>query len=438
MNFVLLTPRAIMLIVLGAIPAALAWRGGYALAGLLYNVLVLGLALADFLAAAGSRDLGISREAEKTLSVGEARTVRVNVRNLLPRRAKLVLKDDVPAALGAKARLATAVIPSGGRHQWAYSVIPNERGDHAFGAVHIRSTGPLGLAVRQFAVPLAQEVKVFPSLREIRRHQILARGGKLLEAGQKRVRVPGMGTEFESTRDYVTDDEYRAINWTATARRGKLVTNVYETERSQNVILVIDAGRLMVGLAGRMSKLDHALDAALMLAYVSVTRGDRVGFLVFSDRVKVYLPPGKGREHLYRVMNAVYNLRPDLVEADYAGVVQFLRLKTKKRSLICFFTDLIDPEASGDLLAHLSSLKPEHLPVCLTLRDPEILALAGQDAGDSPAFYEKAMAEHVLAERGRALAALRSRGALSLDVAPEELTAAAINQYLEIKARGRL
>ena len=158
----------------------------------------------------------------------------------------------------------------------------------------------------------------------------------------------------------------------------------------------------------------------------------------FSDRIKGYLPPGKGRDHLYHILNALYNVKPDPVEPDYAGAVQFLRSKIKKRSLVCFFTDLIDPGASGDLLTHLSSLKPEHLPVCLTLRDPAVLALAGQAADDSPSFYEKGIAEHVLAERERALTALRSRGAIAVDVAPEELTAATINQYLEIKARGRL
>ncbi len=320
----------------------------------------------------------------------------------------------------------------------SYVTTPQARGDYQFGDIHVRGRSRLALSWWQWRLPATQSVQVYPNLLQVERYQLLARSDRLQEAGFRRLRRLGEGTEFESLRDYVPDDDFRDIDWKATARRHKPITRQYEIERSQNVMLMVDAGRMMCAQLDGMSKLDYAINAALMLAYVAVQEDDAVGLVVFADEVHSFVPPRKGNAQVGRLVEQLYTVQPTMREPDYTAAFSLLHGRARKRALVVVFTDLIDRHASSQLLAHTAALYPHHLPLVVTLRDPRLHDLAEQMPHQAPDAYERAIAANLLMNREEALSTLRQRGAAIVDALPQNLTVAAVNRYLALKARGRL
>jgi uncharacterized protein (DUF58 family) len=433
------TPRLLLLFLLPALllAGAAVLPGLLAVAALAFvAVLVLVGLEVGLLPRAGL--LMVRREHEPRLSLGAQNAVTVEVANGGGRPVAFTLRDQPPPDCTASALFLEGVAPPGGATRVRYTLRPLRRGNHAFGDVVLRWPGPLGLLRRQATFPAAASAKVYPNLLEVRKYDLLARRGRLLEAGLRPSRRFGAGTEFESLRDYQPDDDYRRINWKATARRGHPMTAEYETERSQNVLAVLDAGRLMGTDVHGLTKLDHALNTSLLLAYVAALRGDRVGLLGFSDRVLSYLPPRRGRRAFHAMLEALYNLTPEPVEPDFDGAFRFLAARQMRRSLLVLFTDLTDRDVSSGLVLHLARLARHHLAVCVTLADPTVLALAGATPANSEALYERVVASHLLEERAEVLGALRQRGVITLDVPADRLTVAVVNKYLELKSRTRL
>ena len=281
-------------------------------------------------------------------------------------------------------------------------------------------------------------MKVYPNVLEVRKYDLLARKGLLFELGLRQARMFGVGTEFERLREYNTDDEFRRINWKATARFGKPIAVEFETERSQYVVSVIDTGRLMRPPIGELAKLDYVINASLLLSYVASLKDDHIGMLTFADEVGTYLAPRRGKSQFYRMLEALYNVQFQPVEADYARALSYLSLKHKRRSLIVLFTDLATLEASRPLIANLGRLAQRHLPLCVTISDPNITHLSGQPVRDSTAVYQRAVAEMLLDERQVILDTLNRHGVLTLDVPADKLTVSLINTYLELKGKGKL
>src|SRR4051794_11044498 len=261
--------------------------------------------------------ISVQRRLEPRLSLGADNLIRLDVRNGAPRPLRFVLRDGTPRDCRASALYLSGTAPAGGSTTLSYRLRPTRRGDYAFGDAVLRWESPLGLLRRQGTFRAAEAVKVYPNLLDIRKYDLLARRGRLQEAGLRASRRFGTGTEFESLREYQPDDDYRRINWKATARRGRPITAEFETERSQNVLAVLDAGRLMATEVGGLTKLDLALNTSLLLAYVASLRGDRVGLLAFSDRVLAYLPPRRGRRAFLAMLATLYNLRAEPVEPDF-------------------------------------------------------------------------------------------------------------------------
>jgi uncharacterized protein (DUF58 family) len=292
--------------------------------------------------------------------------------------------------------------------------------------------------VRQVRYPVQAEVKVYPNVLEIRKYDLMARKGMLYELGLRQARIFGTGTEFERLREYNTDDEFRRINWKATARRGKPIAAEFETERSQYVMSVIDTGRLMRPPIGDLAKLDYVINTALLLSYVAILKGDHVGLLTFADDVGTYLRPRRGKGQFYLMLEALYNVQFQGVEADYARGLSYLSLKNKRRSLVVLFTDLVTLDAARPLIAHLSRLSKRHLALCVTISDPNITRVTGQPAENSDALYQRAVAEMLMDERQVVLDTLNRHGVLTLDVPADKLTISVINTYLRLKQMGQL
>lgn len=252
------------------------------------------------------------------------------------------------------------------------------------------------------------------------------------------VRQLGEGRLFESLREWVAGDDLRHIDWKATAKRGKVITREYEAERRQQVLLVLDTGRLLTAEIGGVSRLDYVVRAALELAYTAVQHDDNVGVMAFADGVQHFVAPQRGRLGLKRVLDVLAVLEPTLVEPDYPGAFRYLAARNRKRALTVLFTDVIDRSASDALVANVATLRPRHLPLAVTLRNPELDDVATLRPPTTHDAFRKAAAEELLRAREEALGHLRGAGVIVLDVPPARAAQAVVASYLDLKRRGRL
>ncbi len=433
--------RWLVLFAMGALPLALS--------GLLpllraltaaWALLLIALALVDRLRMPPLSLLTASREVPDRLSLGVEDEVMLQVRNGSAAPARLELRDTPPPTLACDVADPTFLfdLQPHVRLQVSYHLKPTVRGDYLFGDLYLRVHGPLGLVHRIFQIPAGQGVKVYPNLREVAALALAARRGRLQQSGQRKVRMQGIGHDFESLRDYQPDDEMRRIDWKATARRGRLVARQYEVEQSQSVLLALDVGRTMRAEIDGVAKLEYAIKAALTLATVAAEADDRVGLLVFADQVRAFIPPGKGKVQVHAILEALYNMQADLTEPDYQAAFAYLQARWRRRSLVVCFTDLWDPDSSYRTIAALAGLQPRHLAVTVTLLDPRVLRASRQVCEHALDLYTRAVAIQMLEDRDEANAALTRRGVLVIDSPADRLSAELVSHYLQVKERRRL
>jgi uncharacterized protein (DUF58 family) len=431
-------PKAAALLAAGALPAALLPGWWAYTVGWSWAWIVFWLVVWDRSEAVKPAELEFSREMPTKLSIGVPNAVTVNVANPSGNAAHLHVRETPPAAFAGERSLGRVVVPRRDAASYPLAFTPPSRGRFRFGEMGVRSLGPRGLGGWQFSAPTEEEVHVYPDIQAVNRYALLARKGTLYEIGVKAARYAGAGTEFESLREYQPGDDYRDVDWKATARRGKPITRRFEAERSQTMVLAVDAGRLMTPRVTGLTKLDRAINAALLLAYLGAQADDYVGLLVFGRDVQRYLPPRKGHRQFLAIMEALYAVEGRLEEPDYAGALRYLAARLSKRSLIVLFTDLVGTEPSRRLLSVLGTLSPRHLPLVITQRNRSVEATAEAVPETESDVFASAVAEDLLRDKAAALRTLRSRGALVLDVEPSQLSVAAVNRFLEVKARGQL
>ncbi|MEP6924992.1 MAG: DUF58 domain-containing protein [Pyrinomonadaceae bacterium] len=319
-----------------------------------------------------------------------------------------------------------------------YELKSSKRGRFEFGDIAVRYLSRFGLVWCQTQVNQKQQVKVYPNMRKAREAELAALGAQSLIASQRRSIKRGEGREFESMRDYVRGDELRNISWTATARRGKLVTRQYQIERDQTILVALDAGRLMTGRIENESKFDSAIQATLSLMSAAMRGGDNIGIAVFGRRIKKFLPPKRGIEQQDAALEMLYDIEPEMVEPSYSRAFGFIAGNLKKRALIVILTDLVDEEGSKELLGSLKLLRPRHLPVVVTIGDRD-LRLAVQNPPDSiRELFTQSAAEEVLYQREAALRKIEIIGGLALDVTTRTLAPSLLETYLRVKERGLL
>jgi uncharacterized protein (DUF58 family) len=365
------------------------------------NAAMLTLVLVDGRLAVSPVSLGVERIAPDSFTIGRASECTYRWHNPSGRVARLAVRETRPRLIGGVLPRRSVTVPARGVWRDTLPVAPERRG---------RETGGW-LAVRR-----------------VRRR----------ESGLANLRRPGEGRQFESLREWVPGDDTRHIDWKATARRRKVIARQYEEERRQQVLLVLDAGRLLTADLGGEARMEHVVRAALWLAFAANYHDDNVGVMVFSDGVEHYVMPQRGRRGLRQVLDVLAVVRPKLVEPDYPAAFRYLAVRNRKRALTVFFTDVIDRLASEAMVTHVASLRPRHLPLVVTLRNPELDRAATAHPTTVGEAYRRASAEELLMARDEALAGMRRGGAVVLDVHPERASRVVVEQYLELKRRGRL
>ena len=301
--------------------------------------------------------------------------------------------------------------------------------------VYLRASSRLGLWHRYYEYPCESQLNVYPDMKQLSKYALLARTNRLSQMGLRRTRRIGQDNEFERLRDYTLDDNYKHLDWRATARRNKLTVKDFQSSQSQRVIFLIDCGRMMTNEVAGLSLLDHSLNAMLMLSYVALQKGDSVGMIAFSDKVHAFVPPRGGMNQMNKLLHASYDRFPELVESRYDQAFLYLSAHCQKRSLVVLVTNLIDEVNANQIHLYLSGLAGRHLPLGVLLRDHRLFDAADLAFPSGEDLYASAAAAEILTWRQQVLTALEHQGVLSLDVFPEDMTAPLVNRYLEIKAR---
>lgn len=378
----------------------------------------------------------VNRSSRDVFSIGRPNRVNVDFRSTARRHLRVHLRDDLFDGAASIDLPVVVELPARGRVSGHYHVQPSRRGAYQLADHYVRYRSPLGLWIRQLRIHARHEVKVFPDVQAVRTYELLARQNRE-QSMFRSTRRRGGESEFERLREYRREDEFRAIDWKATARRHRLIAREYQLESNQSIMFVLDAGRLMTAETAGLSLFDHALNATLMLSHVAARNGDRIGMMTFADGIKSFTPPAGGQKAAQRVIHAGYRTHPELVESDYRAAFDYLATRLRKRAMVVVFTQVVDEVGAKELLRLTRGLLPRHLPLLVMFGDTDVQMLLEPDAegaGDLE-LYVRAAAAEMETWRERNNREMRKHGALMLDVVPQRLTPALINRYLEVKAR---
>ncbi len=440
-----LTPRAIWLLVAGlalALPGFFSARLGYGM--LVWDALVLVAALLDGMRLPAPQAITVERSWSNAPSLSSTTEIEIAVELNGGTILDCRIVDDLPEALvGVPSTRSLRVYPRV-RAALRYAIDPLQRGDVTTGSVYLRYRSLLGLIDKWAMAPLQQTVRVYPALRQGEDQEIFLARGRQIDLELRQVRERGLGRDFESLREYLEGDDLRDICWTATARRGALITRRYQTERSQAVWIVLDAGRLLQGRILRdtddeerrgYSKLDYACSTAVALAQLALYSGDRVGLLVYGQHVQQRVLPGRGPAHLRMIVEALAQARAEISEADHLRATATLNRWQPRRAMILWITDLAETAMRPEVIDGAMQLLRRHVLLFVAMAQPDVEAIAKGRPKNVEQMFRASAAQELVMRRELLLARLRDQGALTLDLDPDQLTSAVLNQYLKVKER---
>jgi uncharacterized protein (DUF58 family) len=361
--------------------------------------------------------------------------VTLEVRNQSKSYVDCRVIDDVPHSLIAEPPQIEIKAGAHDAGSASYTVRPLERGDVKLGAAYLRYQSGSHFAERWARADLEQTIRVFPDLEDAKRHNIYLSRARQIELERRLIRQRGVGREFESLREYQPGDEFRNICWTATARRGKHVTKLFQVERSQAVWIVMDAGRLLRARVGELSKLDLSVNAALSLAQIALYSGDRTGLIVYGRNIQQRVGLGRGLSHMRSIIECLASVREESAEADHLRAASTLLQLQKQRALIIWVTDLADTSMTPEVIESASQILSKHLLLFAVIAQTDLNELSARYPAGAEEMYEIAAAQEMVQRRESLINKVRNRGALALEIAPSRLTTELVNQYLKVKER---
>ena len=402
------------------------------------NAALLVALAVDVAVAPGPDRLQASREMPDVVSLDRPAGGLLRLHNPTSRRLRVAAHDAAPASLGLHPRRQGAVLRAG---EWATldeEIVPARRGRATVGPLTLRTGGPLGLAGRQRTLPVVGHIKCYPALPGRRQVELRLDRARMLQSGERSSVLRGGAGEFDALREYHPDDEFRRINWRATARSTKTISNTYREERNQHVLLAVDASRMMAGTVAGVPRFEHTLDAGIAVAELAGRVGDHVGMAAFAGDVLANLAPRAGRTQARRILELLFDLEPSLDAPDYRRAFAVILSRHRRRALLVLLTELTDQAAMESLFAALPMLLSRHLVLIGAVLDPGLEAEATMIPATSEEAYRKAAAAGALAARADTATRLTAMGATVIDRPPQALAGALADQYLTIKSRGLL
>lgn len=377
-----------------------------------------------------------SRLCADRFSNGDENKVTLQVMNHYAFPVHVEIIDEAPAVFQRRDVYFRERIPSNEEQSISYTLRPVSRGIYSFGRIRVFATTVLGLVQRRFTCGEPLEVKVYPSYQMLRQYELMAISNNLQETGIKRIRRVGNHTEFEQIKDYVQGDDYRTINWRATARRHQLMVNVYQDERSQQVYSVIDKGRVMQQAFKGMTLLDYAINASLVLSYVAIRKEDKAGLITFADTFDSFVPASRQSGHMQTMQEALYAQQTVFGETDFSALCAHVNKYVSKRSLMVVYTNFMGVVSLKRQLPFLQQLNRRHRLLVVFFDDMELHDYIRTPEEDTESVFQHVIAEKFVYEKRLIVNTLKQYGILSLLTTPDNLTINLINRYLEMKAQG--
>jgi uncharacterized protein (DUF58 family) len=397
--------------------------------------------LQDLLRLPKPGELELQRVWRSAPSLGVRSKISVELRNFGKRAIFARVTDETSRALRREPPVVQLAAPAGGTASAEYEILPAQRGDLPIGKFYLRYQTAMRLAERWAVAETSASVRVLPNLEQAKQQTLYLIRTRQVAMERRRKRLRGLGREFESLREYRTGDEFRNISWTATARRSKLITRVFQVERSQTVWIVLDAGRLLReqivhdGASLRLSKLDYAVDAALALAQVAMYSGDRVGLLAYGREIQQNRKAGRGATHLHSLVESLALVRAEPYEADHGRAAHALLSEQHRRSLIVWITDLAETAGTPDVVEYALQMTRRHLVLFAAVGQPDLNELVARRPESEEEMFRYIAAIEIVQRRELLLRRLRQRGVLAMELMPGALAVSLVNQYLDIKDR---
>ena len=412
------------------------WLGSIAQLG---TVIIFALLLADVILLFISQNpIEAKRTVTKRLSNGDENPIQFSVTNHFPVKVFVEVIDEIPHQFQVRDFSITSVLSPGETESFTYTLRPTERGEYEFGDIRVFCSSLIGFATRRITIPQKITVPVYPSFILMRKFEMYAISNRLTDIGVKKIRRIGHTMEFDQIREYVPGNDVRSINWKATARSGSLMVNQYQDERSQQVVNVIDMGRVMKMPFNNLKLLDYAINTSLVISNIALLKEDKAGLLTFTNKEITLVKPEKRRTHIQRIQEALYNLDTNFLESNYERMLVGLKTHLNQRSLVLLYTNFETLDAMRRQLPYLKRIARDHLLVTIFFENTELSSLLDEPSKSVGDIYIKTVAEQFNFEKRQIVKELNQHGIHTILTPPKELSVNAINKYLELKARGMI
>lgn len=372
------------------------------------------------------------------LSNGDDNPIEIYIRSEYPFPVIIELIDEAPIQFQLRHLSFHLMLLPGGEKKITYYLKPTKRGEYQFGRINIFVASYIGLIKRRIIITQEVNIPVYPSFIQMRKYELMAISNRLTLLGVKKIRKIGHNLEFDQIRDYVVGDDYRTVNWKATARKHRIMVNQYMDERAQPVYCLIDMGRVMKMPFHGMTLLDYSINASLVISNIALLRHDKAGIITFSHKTDTVLPADRKPGQMHRIMEILYRQKTGFFESSYELLYSTVSRHINQRSLLLLFTNFESLASMQRQLPYLRSLAKRHLLVVIFFRNTEVAEYASQPAKNTEQVYLKTIAEKFDYEKRQIVKELEAHGIASVLTAPEHLTVNTINKYLELKARGML
>lgn len=370
------------------------------------------------------------------LSNGDENPIKISLKNQYLFEIRLTIIDELPFQFQKRDFSLFSRLKSGDHKLFSYSVRPTERGVYSFGNLNVFASSPVGLLAKKHTFGKNKEVPVYPSFLQLRKYDLLAFSNRLFEYGVKKIRRIGHTMEFEQIKDYVQGDDIRNINWKATAKKGQLMVNQFQDEKSQPIYSVIDKGRVMKMPFNGLSLLDYAINATLVISNIALKKQDKAGMFSFSNSVENRVVAERRSAQMNLILETLYNLKTNFVESDFSRLYIEVKRNLPQRSLLLLYTNFETLDALHRQLPYLQAIAKQHLLVVIFFENTELVSFANQKTNNTQEIFEQTIAEKFIFEKQLVVNELRNYGIQTMLTKPENLTINTINKYLEIKAKG--
>lgn len=378
------------------------------------------------------------RQCAERFSNGDDNLVTVRIESSCAHKISVSVIDEVPFIFQRRDIDFRLSLEASEGKNIKYHLRPTHRGVYSFGSIRVFVSTPLGLLSRRYTLGEPKDVKVYPSYLMLHQYELLAISDNLTELGIKRIRRVGHHTEFEQIKEYVKGDDYRTINWKASARRHELMVNVFQDERSQQIYNVIDKGRVMQQAFSGMTLFDYSINASLVLSYVAMQKEDKAGLATFNERFDTFVPASRQAGYMQTILETLYAQQTGYGETDFSSLCVHLNKYINKRSLLILYTNFANIGSMNRQLAYLQQLNRRHRLLVVFFEDADLKEYISRPADSTEEYYRQVIAEKFAYEKRLIVTTLKQHGIYSLLTTPENLSVDVINKYLEMKSRQML